>query len=175
MLIHVRRVELLLVAASIGLVALMVWHWQRWLPGQTAPATSTRTPPVDLAVSQKAKTANGRKAKNFDRSSAASRAPELSGDSFSPDPVPATTAVKPLLDIPDSKTMAIGTTRSDLRKRYGIPSAVVTSLRDGHLVELYYYVKPDRANMVVATLREGKLVSAQDAIFWQPQRNLAAQ
>jgi len=167
-------VEILLIAASIGLIGLMIWHWQRWLPGQTPQATSSLTPPIDTIASKKAKAGNGGRSKIFDRSSAVSRTKELPGDSFSPDPIPVSAAVKPVLDIPDSKKMEIGATRSALQTRYGAPTVVVSSVRDGRLVELYYYVRPDRTNMVVATLREGKLVSAQDTIFWQPQRNFAA-
>ena len=170
-----RRVELLLIAASIVLVSLMIWHWQRWLPGQTPQATLAPNLPVDPAVSKKAKTANSSRSKNVDRNSAAFRAKDLAGVTFPTDPLPTTTVVRPLLDVPDSKKMEIGTTRSDLQKRYGAPTVAVSSVRDGRLVELYYYVKPDRANMVVATLREGKLVSAQNTTFWQPQQKIGVE
>jgi len=153
----------------------MIWHWQRWLPGQTPQATSAPNLPVDPAVSKKAKTANSSRSKNVDRNSAAFRAKDLAGVTFPTDPLPTTTVVRPLLDVPDSKKMEIGTTRSDLQKRYGAPTVAVSSVRDGRLVELYYYVKPDRANMVVATLREGKLVSAQNTTFWQPQQKIGVE
>ncbi len=79
------------------------------------------------------------------------------------------------LGVPDSEKMEIGTTRSELRERYGVPTLAVSSVRDGALVELYYYVQPDRVKLVIATLREGKLVSAQTASFWQPQQKYGAQ
>jgi hypothetical protein len=86
-----------------------------------------------------------------------------------PKPVPATAPT----GVPDPDKIAIGTTSSELRKRFGVPSLALESVDDGSLVERYYYVKPDRANLVVATLRNGSLVSAQSARIWQPQQNFA--
>jgi hypothetical protein len=71
--------------------------------------------------------------------------------------------------------MEIGATRSELRERYGVPTFAVESVRDGSLVERYYYVKPDHANVVMATLHNGKLVAAQNARLSQLRQAYAAQ
>src|ERR1700722_12560485 len=149
-----RSLGTLLLAASIGLLGVIVWQGSLLLPGPI-PQTTSVTLPVRATV---------KKGKTGFHGSAAKKSPLNPADSassFPPDLKPRTTVVTPPLDVPDSGQMEIGTARSELRERYGVPTFAVSSVRDGSLVERYYYVEPERANLVVATLREGKLVEAQ--------------
>ena len=67
----------------------------------------------------------------------------------------------PSPDVPDLGKIGYGTTRSEIRKRYGVPTLAVVSSHDGSLVERYYYADPDHSKMAIATFRDGKLVAAQ--------------
>ena len=158
-----RGVEIVILVASIGLAGLVaVAVWQGF-SGQTLQTTSAATEQVLPAVSKEVKVARGRVAKNWVRHSAATKTNELPGLSLSPDVDSAKKVATAPHGVPDSETLATGTTRSELRVRYGVPTIAVEYVGDGSLVERYYYVKPDRVNMVVVILRDGKVVSAQTA------------
>jgi hypothetical protein len=170
-----RSLELLTLAAIIGLVGAVVWQGGHWFPGQSVLATSAPTLPVRPPVSKEVKAVPGKVAKNPGRHNVAPAMNESAALSLPPDLNSAKIVVTPPLGIPDSEALAIGTTSSELRERYGVPSVAVESVREGSLVERYYYVKADHANMVVANLRDGKLVSAQTSRVWLPRHDRAAQ
>jgi hypothetical protein len=169
-----RRPEKLIVAALLGLFGVLIWQAPQWLKIPVLAANSAETLPVSPAVKKDA--TDGRGSRKSSRRSAPSLTtidpPELT---FPPDLRLGTTTLKPAFQVPDSEKMEIGATRSQLRERYGVPTLAVQAVHDGSLVENYYYVKPDRTKLVIATLRNGKLVSAETAPLWRAQQNIAAQ
>jgi hypothetical protein len=166
-----RSLAMLILVASIGLLGVAIWEGLQWYPGQTLQAASARFP-VRPPVKKKEKAVHGGMAKNPVRSpdSGTNEPP-----SFPPHLNSGAAVVRHPLSVPDSDNMEIGATRSELRERYGVPTFAVESVRDGSLVERYYYVKPDHANVVMATLHNGKLVAAQNARLSQLRQAYAAQ
>jgi hypothetical protein len=167
-----RGLESVLLIATVGLVGVAAWQWGYWFPGQTPQFAYAARSTVLPADSKEAKGVH-HVAKNSGRHSAIPETVGAPEPSLSPDLNPAKKAVVPPPGVPDSETLAVDTTRSELRERYGVPALAVESVRDGSLVERYYYVKPDHANMVVATLRNGKVVSAQTAQLSLPLEHYA--
>jgi hypothetical protein len=158
-----RSLGILILAASIGLIGVIVWQGPAWLQGPTLLPASTATLPVKPIVSKEKGRVRERVAKKPTHQPAAeefSSPPDLSSP---------TTVVPHPLSVPDPEKMEIGATRSELRERFGVPTFAVSSVRDGNLVERYCYAKPDHATLVIATLLEGKLVSAQ-TVLWQPKQ-----
>jgi hypothetical protein len=62
--------------------------------------------------------------------------------------------------LPAPQNLIVGTTRAALEQQYGKPTVDVVARHDGSLVERYFYVSRDHAHITVATLRDGKVVSA---------------
>lgn len=165
-----RKLGLLMLVASLALIGIAVQQGSNWFKVPTFQDTSAAALPATPAAAKKPKAVHSATARNSPLRPAVPATTNV--PPIPPDPGSTTAIVKPQLPIPDSEKMEIGSTRSEIRERYGVPTLSVSSVRDGSLVEHYYYVKPDRTNLVVATLREGRLVSAQTAHVWNPQRYL---
>jgi hypothetical protein len=155
-----RGLETFMVAGLIGLVGVAVWQGRHWFPALTPSGASSMVSPVSAALAKNAKDHKGlsKLAKNSERRSTFRDA--HSGNVAALDGG-ISEVIVPLPGFPTSKTLAVGTTRSELRERYGVPTLDVSSSRDGSLVERYYYVNPNDAHLTVATLHNGKLVSAE--------------
>jgi hypothetical protein len=65
---------------------------------------------------------------------------------------------------PSPADLHAGTTRAQLVAKYGEPSARVSGVDDGILVERYYFVSHDRTRITVVTLRSGVITSAESAL-----------
>lgn len=167
-----RRPETLLVVAFVGLFAVVMWQGPHWFQGQTIQAAPAIPVVFGRQVAKAAKPDHGSVAKNSGRRYALPVTDEP--EAFPPALDSATKHAKPLLAVPDAEKLPIGTTRSELREHYAVPTFTVEAVRDGSFVERYYYVKPDRDNMVVATLLDGKLVSAETAKYLLPKRTFTA-
>jgi len=167
-----RNSVLWVLLAVIVVIWVAIWNLQ---PGTTVHSllASTASPsPASHTSDNEARTGRRRVGAYSGRYSGVARTNEPAATTVAPPPKPGPVAAAPT-GVPDPEKMAIGTTSSELRKRFGVPSLAVESVDDGSLLERYYYVKPDRAHLVVATLRNGTLVSAQNARIWQPQQNFA--
>ena len=174
-----RSPERLILVASVGLAAIAIWHWQHVLTAmihQVEAATLPTGPPVGVKESA----APSRTAKIPAHRPAPSKRQEHAALSFPPELKSGVSIVEtpprfPDSRVPDSEQMELGTTRSELKARYGAPTIAVESIRDSTLVERYYYLKSDRANVVIATLNNGKLVAAQTTKLWQAQQSFTAE
>ena len=62
---------------------------------------------------------------------------------------------------PNAPELVAGTTRTELRNKYGAPLLKVATQRDGTLVEQYYYSTSDHTHFTVATLHNGTVVGAE--------------
>jgi hypothetical protein len=63
--------------------------------------------------------------------------------------------------MPNANNIKAGTTRTELRARYGNPTLDVTARRDGRLVERYYYLSEDQSQLTVATLQDGAVTQTE--------------
>jgi hypothetical protein len=159
-----RSLETLMMAGIIGLVAVAIWQGRHWFPGQISSPGSAVAVAVQPASKGDPKALHLSPAKNSGRHSAARKNdPDRPG---LPLVSPATDLSSPLtmvigssLGDPDSVKLPVGTTRSELRERFGTPTLDIQSPREGSLIERYYYVNQDHANMTVATLENGRLIA----------------
>ena len=62
--------------------------------------------------------------------------------------------------IPAPEKLIVGTTRAALERQYGKPTLDVVARRNGSLVERCFYVSRDHAHITVATLQDGRIISA---------------
>jgi hypothetical protein len=62
---------------------------------------------------------------------------------------------------PTRADLALGASGVHIRAKYGEPTARVTEMHAGQLLERYYYFNSDRTQMTVATLVGGVLTSAE--------------
>lgn len=158
-----RILETLVLAAPIGLIGVAVWKGNQW-PGHSAsfpPAEAyTMAPSVAKKTKKQATKPPSRIARTLTPAAAAP-------------PLPVVRRVAPPMNIPDTASLTVGTTRSELRQRYGAPALAIESVNGGNLVERYYYVHPDRTNMVVTILQNGLVVSSQTAQLGRSLQNLA--
>lgn len=153
-----RGMEVLIVAGLLGLVAVGVWNARRWLPdwaspGSAAVASGGIAPKkVDATLdrsSGKHKAESGRSSvlSNFTIGDLPSSNTEVDVPIGSPFPM--------RNDIP------IGATGAQILAKYGEPTARVTAMQNGRLLERYFYVNSDRTKLTVATLERGVVVSVE--------------
>jgi hypothetical protein len=72
-----------------------------------------------------------------------------------------TVVVVPLPGMPKAGSIKAGTSRTELRARYGDPTLDVAARRDGRLVERFYYLSEDQSQVTVATLQDGAVTHAE--------------
>jgi len=175
-----RSPDNLLVAGLIAVLAIVVFVvWfggdamlgRALRPADIIPVTNQSEAAAKAADAKNAKTKKEKSAvhqmaRNASGPGASSHAQDVSESPTAPPPPAAilnarTTEVVAGSGFPEALRLAIGTTRTELRKRYGSPRFEVTSSREGSLVERYYYSDVDYTNMAVAILRNGKLVSVE--------------
>lgn len=155
-----RAVKVLMVASVVGLIALGVLYGRRFIPNLPAYAArlGTSTSPSanvqpDLPDHPKAtRAAKRHRSSGHGNVVASMEEPILTGTTVVVVPVPA-----PLH--PDNHTL--GLSRSELREQYGAPTLRFAATNDGGLLERYYYRDSGHEQMVVATLRDGRVVSVQ--------------
>jgi hypothetical protein len=160
-----RSVEILLITGLIALVGVAGWQGRHWFPRQTLASAPSVIAPAQLTPSPKAGSRGAQTAGiHSDKRGARSGAGGLlaAEQPTTGEPVNATVKIvqAPPSD-PDSLKLPSGTSRSEVRERLGTPSVDVQSTREGGLLERYYYLSSDRANLTVATLHNGKLVGMQ--------------
>ena len=151
-----RGIEGLVIALVLGLLGVAVWQSQRWVPRWTATVPSADVAPATKTANALTK-GSKRPAGKLDR--LAGRNPSSAFDTLAT--ADTTVVVVPLPSIPESSDLQVGTTRMQIRDRYGEPSLNVAARRNGRLIERYYYLNGDQTRVTVATLQDGTLVSAQ--------------
>jgi hypothetical protein len=177
-----RMFENLLLAGFVVLAVLIgyaIWHGGYWFPTQTIQAATLNqaashpaepvTPPSRAGHMALRKDSAHHSAAHDTQSgtTAAVSTDDLARLSGAADAAAIEALRKKALRsmLPDSDKLLVGTTRIELRQRYGSPAFEVAATHEGSLVERYYYMNSDRGNVVIATLRNGKLVSAQNTQF----------
>lgn len=79
-----------------------------------------------------------------------------------PDEASTITVLVPSAHYPALEELKVGSTATDVRSQFGEPSARVSGVREGVLLERYYYLNSERTRVTVATFKNGVLVGAQE-------------
>lgn len=159
-----RGIEVLLLTGFIGLIAIGVWNARDWLPEwipravYSAPLETTKLP---SAFSVKPNTGSTRVRSKHAAGIGRSFAGEMGPGEF---PISQTEVDVPITTFPSEKDLAIGSSSVQIRAQYGEPTARVTEVRGGHVLEHYYYFNRDRTQMTKATLENGRVVAAESTL-----------
>ena len=151
-----RGMEVLILAGLLGLVAVGVWNARRWLPDWVSkPAAVASATPASKADAKLDRASEKRKPDRAGRSSL------VSNFSIGDLPASKTEVDVPLpgSPFPTRNDLALGAVGTQILAKYGEPTARVTAMQNGRLVERYYYVNSDRTQLIVATLERGVVVS----------------
>jgi len=152
-----RGIQAMLLASFIGLVGLGIWNARQWLPRGAVKSI--------LSFHGDGKTGNGGPV--VDKSNAKARilgkrrnglALSAMGD-VSVSRIDVEIPAHPRF--PTRADLAVGATGVQIRTQYGEPTARVTEMRAGHLLERYYYFNRDRTQLTLATLEGGVIVAAE--------------
>lgn len=154
-----RGIESLMLAGLVGLLGVGVWQGRHWLPNLLPSATQSSVAP---GIGSKKESEGKLAAKKLARTPAKSRKPAVTAAGMLPGvPSTTTTVVVPLPSIPTAGSIKAGTSRTELRARYGDPSLDISARQNGRLVERFYYLSSDETQLTVATLQDGNVTSAE--------------
>jgi hypothetical protein len=154
-----RGIEVMLLAAFAGLVGLGLWNARQWLP-QLSPKVVNSAPanagkPVEKVA--------GKLGAN--KQHAGKRG--VMGDARSSG-MSDTTRSETRVDVPywlpgfpTQADLPVGASGAHIRAKYGEPTARVTEMHAGHLLERYYYFDSERTQLTVATLEGGIVTNAE--------------
>jgi hypothetical protein len=149
-----RGIEVMLLAAFAGLVGLGLWNGRQWLP-QWSPKVVNSVPayagkPVEKVAGKLETKKHGGK-----------RGVMSSG--ISDIPLSETRVDVPYLPpvFPTQADFPVGTSGVRIRAKYGEPSARVSEMHGGQLLERYYYFNSERTQLTVATLEGGVVTGAE--------------
>lgn len=152
-----RGIEKLMVAAFLGLVALGLWNIRDWL-SQYIPASvaalvtpASELKPAAILVTPNKLAATHRKASPRTRT----KYDDLTADEV-------TVVDVPYLGqpFPEPKDLPSGITAAEIRAGFGDPAARITVSSGGELIEKYYYLNRERTRYTIASLRDGRVISA---------------
>jgi hypothetical protein len=152
-----RGIEAMFLATFAGLVGLGIWNTRPWLPRWSPKVVNSVPANADKAVTKlsdklAAKKRHAGGVMGNGRFSGTSDIPlsETRVDvPFGPPVFPTRT------DLP------VGSSGVGIRAKYGEPTARVTEMHAGQLLERYYYFNSDRTQMTVATLEGGIITGAE--------------
>ncbi len=151
--------EVAVLAGLLGLVAIGVWNGRRWLPEWASPnAPAVATAGVAARPDAKPTQPSGKR-----RLEKASRSTVVSNFTIGDLPSSKTEVDVPMpgSPFPSRNDLPQGATGAQIRAKYGEPTARVTAMQGGRLLERYYYVNDDRTQLTVATLEHGVVVFAE--------------
>jgi hypothetical protein len=151
-----RGMEVLIMAGLLGLVAVGVWNARRWLPEWASPSSAVVANGGSAAKTETklAHSSGSRKLGKSGRSSV------VSNFSIGDLPSSSTEVDVPIgSPFPARNDLPIGATGAQILAKYGEPTARVTAMQNGRLIERYFYVNSDRTKLTVATLERGAVVS----------------
>ena len=152
-----RGIETMLLAAFAGLVGLGLWNARQWLP-QWSPKVVNSVPANAGKADTKVGDKLGAKKEHAGKRGMMGNA-RSSGTSDIP---PSETSIDVWMPaFPTRADLPVGASGAGIRAKYGEPTARVTEMHAGHLLERYYYFNSDRTQLTVATLQAGMITSAE--------------
>jgi hypothetical protein len=152
--------ESLLIAVILGIGALVSYTWLSRGPvqvraTQSRPAAKTVIPPMAKAATGAAAV----KVPQHARGAASASAPSAAPPVFPPTVM--TVTVPPDLPFPTPDNLKVGTTRAEIRAAYGEPAMDIAGIRNGRVLERYYYLNRERSLLTVVSVENGTLTSAE--------------
>jgi hypothetical protein len=155
--LKMRGIEAMLLAAFAGLVGLGLWNARQWLP-QWSPKVVNSVPANAGKAVEKV---TGKPGAN--KLHAGKRGDARSSGTLDVTRAAETVEVPPWVPVlPTQTDLPVGTSGARIRAKYGEPTARVTEMHAGQLLERYYYFNSERTQLVVATL-EGGIVTGAEA------------
>jgi hypothetical protein len=156
--------ELLMIVAVVLGGALVVYKWS----GSPLKLHSTRGMVNVEATSEPAPKASDKAAERKTSRRKMDRAiePRTASDQPTsqpgavPSPAGTTPTPKPDRPFPTPETLTNGTSTAEIRATFGVPAIDIAGMRDGRVIERYYYVNRDRSRLTVVTMENGRLTSA---------------
>jgi hypothetical protein len=150
-----RGKETWLLAAAVGLVAWAMYMWAH-----------SRFPISSVLAEYRAKSsaAFGKPPARATPSSipkARAASNRLASAHPSEFPGGTTTVIVPPPPFPTQNNLQTGTALAKIRQIYGEPMMDVSGLKDGHLLERWYYINSDNTAMTVATMDDGFVSSVE--------------
>lgn len=143
----------------LGLLGVGVWGAYEWLNGASFPLAASATGPKPAALAEKPgsgmHTADSTR-RNRDRN----RSAQAAGSDV---PLSTVVDVPVTVRFPRRGDLPRGTSRLQVRSVFGEPRVSTSELRDGSLLERYYYFNKDHTEVTVATLENGVVVAAESA------------
>ena len=73
----------------------------------------------------------------------------------------ATPVEAPAFRFPTPKNLQVGASSAEIRAAYGEPTMHIAGIRNGRILERYYYVNKDHSQLTVATIENGVVKSAE--------------
>ncbi|HZQ54679.1 MAG TPA: hypothetical protein VFB14_20930 [Bryobacteraceae bacterium] len=150
-----RRIESVILAIVVGFLGVGVWRAQPLFPAWNSQPEAVR-PAAASVETGGAVWLKGTRAPIRPLPSHRDIVLRAAIDSGSTTVVPVLWAAS----IPRAGQMMIGATSSELRRSFGDPMLETALLRDGHLIQRYYYFNSDQTQFTMATLENGRVVSA---------------
>jgi hypothetical protein len=154
-----RGIEVMLMAAFAGLVGLGLWNARQWLPQwgpkvvNSAPANAGK--PVEKVA--------GKLGANKQHAGKRGIMGDARSSGTSDNTRSETRVEVPywLPVFPTQADLAVGASGVHIRAKYGEPTARVTEMHAGQLLERYYYFNSERTQLIVATLEGGVVTDAE--------------
>lgn len=155
-----RGIEIMLLAAFAGLVGLGLWNARQWLPQWSPKAVSSAPANAGKTVEKVSGKREGNKQHAGKRG--VTRDPRSPGTStLAAGDFPRS---ETRVDVPSWPTRAdlpVGVSGVRILAKYGEPTARVSEMHGGQLLERYYYFSSDRTQLTVATLVGGVITNAE--------------
>lgn len=159
-----RGIETVVMAGIVACFGFAIWRAPQWFPAVNSaahglitaashhPAASkSSVAPKTTEVAANDKSKHGKHAQHADIRQVSS---DLKADDAS------TMSVVWNPAFPSPSDLMAGTTRQQLTSLYGTPWLQMSAMRNGRLLERYYYSTADRSHVTVATLEDGAVVAA---------------
>ncbi len=155
-----RGIEAMLLAAFAGLVGLAFWNARQWLP-QWSPKVVNSVPANGGNAVRKVSDKSVAKKQHAGRhgiAGDASGTSDLAAGYITPSKTIVQVSSWP--GFPTRADLPVGASGVGIRAKYGEPTARVTEMHAGQLLERYYYFNSDRTQLIVATLQAGIITGA---------------
>jgi hypothetical protein len=157
--------ELLMLLLILGVGTWAITHWLgggSGVPDLLSPIASrlggaTPAKPAEKPAEKEAKAVTKKRRGGQGSSPAAT-------DTAFPDEPSTITVLVPSSHYPGADDLKLGSTGTEIRSEFGEPSARVSGVRDGYLLERYYYMNNERTRVTIATLKNGVLIGAQTQV-----------
>ena len=157
--VQMRGMEVMLLAAFAGLVGLGLWNGRQWLP-QLSPKAANFAPANALKPVEKVA---GKLGTNKQHAGKRGVMGDALSSGTSDDSRSETRVDVPYWPptFPTQADLPVGASGVRIRAKYGEPTARVTEMHSGHLLERYYYFDSERTQLTVATLEGGIVTNAE--------------